>query len=76
MLGENQIKRVLKHCESVKSAYDGLEMSGDEGPLYFDSMKNEGWCEALRLVLERNTLVLEGNTNHISNKPLEESTNE
>ena len=69
MLGENQIKRVLKHCESVKSAYDGLEMSGDEGPLYFDSMKNEGWCEALRLVLERNT-------NHISNKPLEESTNE
>ena len=69
MLGENQIKRLLKHCESIKKAHDGLEMCGDEGPIYFDAVKNEGWCEALRLVLERNT-------HPISNKPLEESTHE
>ena len=32
-------------------------MSGDEGLLYFDFMKNRGWCEALRLVLETNTFI-------------------
>ena len=30
-------------------------MAGDEGLPYFDFMKNKGWCEALRLVLECDT---------------------
>ena len=64
MLGENQIKRVLKHCEKVDEEFKDMNLNGDEGPVYFDYMKNKGWVNALRLVLEKNT--------RISNKPLEE----
>ena len=31
-------------------------MSGDEGPEYFEYMRNKGWVEALRLVLEADTM--------------------
>ena len=55
MLGALQIKRVLLHCERVNEKFKALDMAGDEGPPYFDFMKNKGWCEALRLVLECNT---------------------
>jgi len=57
MLSPLQIKRVLKHCERVDEDYEKMNMSGDEGLLYFDFMKNRGWCEALRLVLETNTFI-------------------
>jgi|TARA_B100001250_G_scaffold342192_1_gene310419 hypothetical protein len=57
MLSPLQIKRVLKHCERVDEDYVKMNMSGDEGLLYFDFMKNRGWCEALRLVLETNTFI-------------------
>ena len=55
MLSPLQIKRVLKHCEKVHTGFKALDMVGDEGPPYFDFMKNKGWCEALRLVLECDT---------------------
>ncbi len=64
MLGLNQIKRVLKHCENADEKFKEMNLTGDEGPVYFDYMKNKGWIHALRLVLEKNT--------QISNKPLEE----
>jgi len=57
MLSPLQIKRVLKHCEEVDKDYVKMNMAGDEGLLYFDFMKNRGWCEALRLVLETNTFI-------------------
>jgi len=53
MLGENQVKRVLRHCEKV------VLDSDDE-----TKANAEGWCQALRLVLERNTYP-------ISNKPID-----
>ena len=54
MLAENQVKRVLKHCEKVviESKHDNTKENA------------EGWCQALRLVLERNTYP-------ISNAPLD-----
>ena len=55
MLSSMQIERLLKHCESIDKNYEQLEMAGDEGLPYFDFMKNKGWCEALRLVLECDT---------------------
>ena len=55
MLGPAQIERVLKHCEKADKSWEELEMAGDEGLLYFEFMRNKGWCEALRLVLETDT---------------------
>ena len=55
MLSPLQIKRVLKHCENVNAEYEAQDMAGDEGPEYFDFMRNKGWCEALKLVLEADT---------------------
>ena len=59
MLSENQIKRTLKQCENAHKGYQSWYapdegMCGDEGPPYFEFMRNKGWCEALRLVLEVN----------------------
>ena len=56
MLSERQIKDLLEHCKKVDSAYQKLEMCGDEGPKYFDYMINKGWIRALRMVLELNTV--------------------
>ena len=55
MISENQVRRLLKHCSNIKDAYDKLEMCGDEGPEYFDMCTNEGWVQALRLVLNMDT---------------------
>ena len=60
MLSPLQIKRVLKQCEAVNEGYQdwhapGQGMVGDEGPPYFAMVRNQGWCEALRLVLETDT---------------------
>ena len=60
MLSPIQIDKVLKHCEKVHAGYKdwhgpGKGMIGDEGPEYFEYMRNKGWCEALRLVLETDT---------------------
>ena len=66
MLGENQIKRLLQHCENVDVEFEKMDLAGDEGPLYFKYKENLGWCRALRLVLEKDTY-------SISNKPLEET---
>ena len=65
MLGPFQIKRLLKHCENVNKEFKALDMAGDEGPPYFDFIRNKGWCEALRLVLEVN------GPGQIKNTPLE-----
>ena len=61
MLSLVQIRRLLKHCERIDIAY------GDEVP---DDLKKEwainiGWQQALRLVLEKDTVP-------ISDKPLED----
>ena len=60
MLSENQVRRLLKQCENVHDGYKdwhgpGQEMCGDEGPEYLDFMRNKGWCQSLRLVLEEDT---------------------
>jgi len=55
MLSPLQIQRLLKHCETIDKKYESQDMAGDEGPPYFKFMRNKGWCEALRLVLETDT---------------------
>ena len=48
MLSENQVKRLLKHCENMEA--DGGEV--------FPGLDADGWmywCQALRLVLEEDT---------------------
>ena len=70
MLSPIQIERLLKHCENVNKGYEdyhgpGQGMCGDEGPEYFEYMRNKGWCEALRLVLGKDTI-------SIKNKDLKE----
>ena len=55
MLSPFQVQRLLKHCENVDIKYESLDMAGDEGPEYFKFMRNKGWCEALRMVLEADT---------------------
>ena len=59
MLSPIQIERLLKHCEKANEGYEnyhgpGQGMSGDEGPEYFEYIRNKGWVQALRLVLEVN----------------------
>ena len=55
MLSISEVKTYLKHCETVNKTYEGMNMAGDEGPPYFEFMRNKGWCEALRLGLECDT---------------------
>ena len=55
MLSENQVRRILAQCEKVDDSFKQKEMCGDEGPIYFDMCRNEGWMQALRLVLKENT---------------------
>ena len=54
MMSQPQIARLLRHCENVHEDYEDKDMCGDEGPEYFDMCRNEGWVQALRLVLEVN----------------------
>tara|TARA_Y100001963_G_C6729404_1_gene423068 strand:- start:925 stop:1221 length:297 start_codon:yes stop_codon:yes gene_type:complete len=51
MLSENQVRRILGQCERVDQAY------GDSVPehLLAEYAKNQGWMQALRLVLKENT---------------------
>ncbi len=70
MLGENQIKRLLKHVEGLDKEYQsqGLSKEPDDS-MYNNTIRiraaeNEGWCRALRLVLEKNTYP-------ISDKPID-----
>ena len=65
MLSPLQIERLLMHCEDVLQDHETKNMSGDEGPEYFEYMRNKGWCEALRLVLGKDTI-------SIKNKDLKE----
>ena len=55
MLSENQVRRILAQCEKVDQSFKEKEMCGDEGSIYFDMCRNEGWMQALRLVLKENT---------------------
>ena len=65
MFSPLQIERLLKHCEAMNEKYESQDMSGDEGPSYFEYIRNQGWVEALRLVLEKDT-------KSINNKELED----
>ena len=51
MLSKPQVKRLLKQCERVDSAF------GDAIPTGLQTAwaRNEGWIQALRLVLEDDT---------------------
>ena len=51
MLTEIQVKRLLKQCERVDSAF------GDAIPTGLQTAwaRNEGWIQALRLVLQEDT---------------------
>jgi hypothetical protein len=55
MLSENQVRRILAQCQKVDESFKSEEMCGDEGPIYFDMCRNEGWIQALHLVLQENT---------------------
>tara|TARA_Y100000310_G_C20245733_1_gene606726 strand:- start:92 stop:292 length:201 start_codon:yes stop_codon:yes gene_type:complete len=66
MMSSVQIEGVLKQCEKVHAQYEQLDMAGDEGVPYFMFMRNKGWCEALRLVLEVN------GPSQIKEKPLDD----
>ena len=46
MFSPLQIKRLLMHCEAVNEQYESQDMSGDEGPSYFEYIRNQGWVEA------------------------------
>jgi len=65
MLGEAQVQRLLFHCNKIDKHYKALKLSGDEQTMHNEMKVNEGWCQALRLVLQENTYP-------ISNKPIEE----
>ena len=74
MLSPLQIERLWRHCESINDGYKdwhgpGEGMCGDEGPEYFEYIRNKGWVEALRLVLETDT-------KSIKNKPLKKQNDE
>ena len=60
MLAENQIRRVLAQCKKVAGSYNEGSVTDFRDNDYYI---NIGWIEALNLVLERNT-------QHISNEPL------
>ena len=53
MLSPLQIKRLLMHCENIHKDNEEKisELAGND---YFEYVRNQGWCEALRLVLEIN----------------------
>jgi hypothetical protein len=63
MLSESQVKRLLKHCEKINQKEEA-NISALAGYEYYEYMRNIGWCQALRLVLEKDTYP-------ISKKPLE-----
>ena len=64
MLSPMQIKRLLIHCEKIdiKNEENKDNLAGNE---YWEYIRNKGWCQALRLVLEKDT-------HPISQNPLEE----
>ena len=51
MLNENQVKRLLKQCDKVDASY-GYDVPSE---LECEQARNQGWCQALRLVLEKDT---------------------
>ena len=51
MLSENQVRRLLKQCNKVDDTYGYDVPSELEG----EQARNQGWCQALRLVLEKDT---------------------
>ena len=55
MISPLQIKKTLDHCEMVNKDYEDKGLAGDEGTEYFEYIRNKGWCQALRFVLEKNT---------------------
>ena len=65
MLSENQIKKVLKHCEKINEENEA-EINNLAGDEYFEYARNQGWCQALRLALEIN------GPGQINKKPLED----
>jgi|10_taG_2_1085330.scaffolds.fasta_scaffold132213_3 hypothetical protein len=52
MLSENQIKRLLKHCEKILNKYTIPLNNSDDKTII-------GWCQALRLVLQKDTYIRE-----------------
>ena len=47
---------IFTAIDNLQKDYEDKDMCGDEGVPYFEFMRTQGWCEALRLVLGRNTL--------------------
>ena len=66
MLSENQVKRILAQCKEVKKAFDGeRHRLTVPASLQRSQAKNEGWIEALKLVVD-------GDPKSIRNTPLKE----
>ena len=60
MLGENQVKRLLKHVSRIDDEYKKMGFTGDfthDEDIKLRASENKGWCRALRLVLEENTYI-------------------
>jgi|TARA_Y100000310_G_C20604074_1_gene774581 hypothetical protein len=51
MLTENQIRRLLSQCERVDVAFGDAIPTG----LQTEWARNEGWIQALRLILQEDT---------------------
>ena len=66
MLSENQVKRILAQCKEVKKAFDGeRHRLTVPASLQRSQAKNEGWIEALQLVVN-------GDTKSVRNTPISE----
>jgi RNA polymerase subunit RPABC4/transcription elongation factor Spt4 len=55
MLNTRQIEKALKHCENIDEENERNKdnLAGNE---YSEYMRNKGWAQALRFVLEKNTI--------------------
>ena len=51
MLSENQIKRILEQCKRVDEAFGDTITTG----MQTEQSTNQGWIQALKLVLEKST---------------------
>ena len=55
MLSGIQIMRLLQHCENIEENYEEIEESGDVVIGKEERAMNQGWIQALRLVVENDT---------------------
>ena len=55
MLSQNQIHRLIKHCEKIEEAWGSINPKSPQEQV--DRSINIGWIQALRLVDEQDTFI-------------------